>query len=96
MKRAADERRHRSRKAINEKKEKYWARNGFLRNTSTDLKRATFVILINHAMSSIRKERLSPMKKGGPKARKHERGPVEISLWKGHDARQSRKLCINQ
>ena len=58
IKRAADERRHRSPKIIDEEREKYRAKNGFLRNTSTDSKGATFVILINHTSAPIRKERL--------------------------------------
>ena len=60
VKRAADGRRQRSRKIINEEREKYRAKNGSLRNTSTDSKETTFVILINHTSAPIRKERLSP------------------------------------
>ena len=63
VKRAADGGRQRSRKIINEEKEKYRAKNGSLRNTSTDSKRTAFVILKNHASAPIRKERLSPMSK---------------------------------
>ena len=48
---------------INEGSEKYRAKNGSLRNTSTDSKGATFVILINHASAPVRKERLSPTSK---------------------------------
>ena len=59
VKRAADGRRQRTRKIINEKKEKYSAKNESLRSTSTDSKEATFVILINHASVPIRKERLN-------------------------------------
>ena len=59
-------------KIIDEKKEKYRAKNGSLWNTS---KGATFVILINHASAPIRKERLSPTNKQG-------RRPAEMSLWK--------------
>ena len=62
------------------KREKYKAKNGFLRNTSTDLKKSAFVILKNHPNALIRKERLSPTKES-----------AEISLWKGRVARQSRK-----
>ena len=61
VKRAADRRRQRSRKIINEYREKYRAKNGFLRNTSTDSKGTTFVILINHTSAPIRKVRLSSM-----------------------------------
>ena len=62
VKRAADGR-QRGRKIINEEKEKYRAKNGSLRNTSTDSKGTAFVILINHANTLIRKERLSPTSK---------------------------------
>ena len=63
VKRAADGRRQRSRKIINEEREKYRAKNGSLRNTSTDSKGTAFVILINHRSAPIRKERLSPTSK---------------------------------
>ena len=75
VKRADDGRRQRSRKIINEEREKYRAKNGSLRNTSTDSKGTTFVILINHRSAPIRKKRLSPTSKV------RER-PAEISLWK--------------
>ena len=68
VKRAADGRKQRSRKIIYEEREKYRAKNGSLRNTSTDSKGAAFVILKNHTSAPIRKERLSPTsksKKGG-------------------------------
>ena len=48
IKRTADGRRQRGRKIINEEREKYRAKNGSLRNTSTDSKGTAFVILINH------------------------------------------------
>ena len=73
--RAADGRRQRSRKIIDEKREKYRAKNGSLLNTLTDSKRAAFVILINHTSTPIRKERLSSTSKQGGR-------PVEMSLWK--------------
>ena len=63
MKRAADGRRPRGQKIINEEREKYRAKNGSLRNTSTDSKGTTFVILINHRSVPIRKKRLSPTSK---------------------------------
>ena len=63
VKRAADGRRQRGRKIINEEREKYKDKNGSLRNTSTDSKATTFVILINHSSVPIRKERLSPTSK---------------------------------
>ena len=49
MARAVDGRRQRGRKIINEEREKSRAKNGSLRNTSTNLKGTTFVILINHS-----------------------------------------------
>ena len=63
VKRTADGRRQRSRKIINEEREKYRAKNGSLRNTSTDSKGTAFVILINHTSAPIRKERLSSARK---------------------------------
>ena len=76
VKRAADGKRQRGRKIINEEREKYRAKNGSLRNTSTDSKGTTFVILINDTSAPVRKERLSPTSKA-----RRER-PVEMSLWK--------------
>ena len=63
VKRAADGRRQRSRKIINKEREKYRAKNGSLRNTSTDSKGTNFVILINYTSAPVRKERLSPSSK---------------------------------
>ena len=45
------------------REKKYRAKNGSLRNISTNSKRANFVILINHASAPIKKERLSPARK---------------------------------
>ena len=45
------------------KREKYRAKNGSSRNTSTDSKGATFVILKYHTSALIRTERLSPTSK---------------------------------
>ena len=59
IKRAAGGRRQGSRKIVDEKKEKYKAKNRSLRNTSTDSKGATFVILKNYASAPISKEELS-------------------------------------
>ena len=61
-----------SREIINEKKEKYRAKSGSLRNISTDSKGATFVILINHASASIRKERLITTSKARREASRNE------------------------
>ena len=63
VKRAADGRRQRGRKIINEEREKYRAKNGSLLNTLMDSKVMAFVILINHASAPITKERLSPTSK---------------------------------
>ena len=57
VERAADGRRQRSREIINEKRGKNRAKNGSLRNTSTDLKGAAFVILINHTSAPFFPER---------------------------------------
>ena len=43
-----------------------------LRNTSTDSKGTTFVILINHASAPIRKKRLSPTSKARREASRNE------------------------
>ena len=63
IKTAADVRRQRSRNIINEKREKYRAKNGSLRNTSTDSKGTTFVILKNYTSAPIRKKKLSTTSK---------------------------------
>ena len=72
VKRAADGRRQRSRKTTNKEREKYRAKNGSLRNTSMNWKGATFVILMNHASTLIRKERLSPTSKARREASQNE------------------------
>ena len=59
IKRTVDGRKQRSRNIIDDKKEKYRAKNGFLHNTSTGSKRATFVILKNNTTTCIKKKRLS-------------------------------------
>ena len=46
-----------------EERKKYRAKNGSLRNTSTDSKGTTFVILKDHASAPARMERLSPTSK---------------------------------
>ena len=72
VKRAADGRRQRSGKIIDEEREKYRYENGSLRNTSTDSKETTFVILINHASVPIKKVRLSPTSKARREASRNE------------------------
>ena len=68
----ADGRRQRNRKIINEKREKYRAKNGSLRNTWTDSKGTAFVILIDHTSAPIRKERLSPTSKARREASRNK------------------------
>ena len=72
VKRAADGKRQRGRKIINEEREKYRAKNGSLRNTSTDSKGTTLVIFINHESAPIRKEKLSPTSKARREASRNE------------------------
>ena len=48
---------------IDQKTEKYRAKNGSMRNTSTDSKGATFMILKNHASAPVTKESLNPTSK---------------------------------
>ena len=69
VKRAAD---GRSRKIINEEKEKYRTKNGSLPNTSTDSKGTNFVILIDHGSAPFRKEILSPTSKARREASRNE------------------------
>ena len=72
IKRAADRIRQRGQKIIDEEREKYKAKNKFLQNILTDSKETTFVILINHASSPIRKERLSPTSKARREASRNK------------------------
>ena len=72
IKRAADGRRQKSREIIDQKRGKYKAKYGSMRNTSTDSKRTTFVILINHASALVTKERLNPMSKARRQASRNE------------------------
>ena len=95
VKRAADGRRQRSRKIINEEREKYKAKNGSLRNTSTDSKRTAFVILIDHTSAPIRKERLSPTSKARREASRNkfvEKGgmPDRVQSFRKINSRQDR------
>ena len=94
VKRAADRRRQTGRKIIDEEREKYRAKNGFLRNTSTDSKGTTFVILINHANAPIRKKRLSPTSKARREASRNEfmekrRMPNRVKNFTEIDSRQN-------
>ena len=85
IKRAADGRRQRSRKIIDER-ENYWAKNESSQNTSTNSKGVAFVILKNHVSAPIKKERLNPTSK----ARRNTSGNKNCG--KGQGARHSRKL----
>ena len=95
VKTAADGRRQRSRKIINEEREKYRAKNGSLRNTSTDSKGTTFMILKNHRSAPIRKERSSPTRKARREASRNqfvEKGgmPDRVKSFREIDSRQDR------
>ena len=57
---------------IDKKREKFRAKNGSLRNTSTDSKGTTFVILKNHASAPAIKEKLSPTSKARREASRNE------------------------
>ena len=92
---AADGRRQSGRKIINEEKEKYRAKNGFLRNTSTDSKGTNFVILKNHTSALVRKERLSTTSKARTEASRNmfvEKGgmPDRIKSFGEIDSRENR------
>ena len=69
IKRAADKRRQRGQKIINEEREKSRAKNG---TPGTDSKGATFVILKDHASVPVRKERLSPARKARRETSRNE------------------------
>ena len=95
VKRAADGRRQRSRKIIDEEREKYRAKNGSLRNTSTDSKGTTFVILKNYTSAPIKKERLNPTRKARREASRNEfveKGgmPDRVKSFRQIDSRQDR------
>ena len=77
------------------KREKYRAKNGSLRNTSTDSKEMTFVILINHTSAPIRKERLSPTSKAKRETSRNQfvekgRMPERVKSFREINSRQDR------
>ena len=79
MNKTADGRRQGSRKIIDEKREKYRAKGGFLWNTSIDSKGASFEVWKNHTSAPIRKEKLIPTSKAKREASRNkfvERGGV--------------------
>ena len=93
IKRAANGRRQRRGKIIDEEREKYRAKNGSLQNTSTDSKGITFVILIDHTSVPVRKERLSPTSKARREASQNqfvEKGgmPDRVKSFREIDGRQ--------
>ena len=94
IKRAADGRRQRSRKIIDEEREKYRAKNGSMRNISTDSKGATFVIVKNHASAPVRKERLNPTSKARREASRNQfvekgRMPDRVKSFRDIDSRKN-------
>ena len=54
------------------KREKYRAKNRFFWNTLTESKGTTFVVLINHASTTVRKETLNPTSKPRREASQNE------------------------
>ena len=77
------------------KREKYRAKNGSLRNTSTDSKGAAFVISINHASTPIRKERLNLTSKARRETNRNEfveksRVPDRVESFREINSRQNR------
>ena len=58
LRRCAGVRRWRLREIIDEKREKTRTENRSLHNTSTDSKKAAFVILMNHASAPVKKKKL--------------------------------------
>ena len=99
VKRAADGRRQRGRVIISEEREKYRAKNGSLRNTSTDSKGAAFVILKNHTSAPITKKRLSPTSKARREPSRNEfmeKGgmPDRVKSFREIDRRQDRPRSL--
>ena len=95
VKRAADGTKQRSRKIIDEEREKYRDKNGSLRNTSPDSKGTTFVILKNHRSAPVRKERLSPTSKARREASRNKfvekgRMPDRVESFREINSRQDR------
>ena len=81
-------------------REKNRAKNGSLRNTSTDSKGAAFVILKNHRSAPIRKERLSPTSKARREASRNEfvekgRMPESKAFEKSIVDRIVRESCLD-
>ena len=76
-------------------REKYRAKYGSLRNTSTDSKGTTVVILIDHTSAPVRKKRLSPTSKARREASRNEfvekgRMPDRVKSFGEIDSRQDR------
>ena len=95
VKTAADGRRQRGQKIIDGEREKYRAKNGSLRNTSTDSKKTTLVILRNHTGAPVRKKRSSSRSKARRKASRNqfvEKGGMSdrVKSFREIDSRQDR------
>ena len=94
VKRAADGRRQRSRKVINEKR-KVQGQKRILAEHLDRLERNGFVILINHRSAPIRKERLSSTSKARTEASRNqfvEKGGMQdrVKSFREIDSRQDR------
>ena len=91
----AEEGREAGRSLMQEEREKHRAKNGSLRNTSTDSKGAAFVILKDHTSAPIRKKRLSPTSKARREASRNQfvvkgRMPDRVKSFGEIDSRQNR------
>ena len=80
-------------KIVDEEREKYTAKNGFLRNSSTESKKTTFVVSKNHASEPITKERLSRTGKARREASRNEfveKGgmPVKVKSFREINSRE--------
>ena len=95
VKRAADGRRQRSRKIIDEDREKYMAKNGSFRNTSTDSKERLLWFWYTTQARLLEKKRLSPTSKARRKATRNEfvkKGgmPDRVKSFREIDSRENR------
>ena len=76
-------------------REKYRAKNGSLRNTSTNSKGVAYMILVNHRSAPIRKKRLSPTSKARREASRNQfmkKGgmPDRVKSFRETDSRKNR------
>ena len=86
IKKTVDGRRQRGQKIINEEREKHRAKNGSLRNTSTDSKRTTFVIFDKPHKRAYQKGKIESNEQS------KEGGQPKSVCGKRQDARQGQKL----